>query len=120
MTLTDKNKAAIKRIWDKVDATHEAEAFWQDHFYSSGGKFGYPVCVQLINTATKQVEDSAVIGWHTWKSGGEVMLEKIEAYLIEIGAVKSHSAPDENASAAAAGYADSLDASETLESGVSE
>lgn len=119
MTLTDKQKTKVKRIWDAVDATHEAEAFWQDHFYSSGGKFGYPVYVHLINTVTKQVEDRAVIGWHTWAGGGEVMLEAIQSYLIEIGAILSPTPPDETARAAAAVDVGSQSPTQTLGTGVS-
>jgi len=82
-------KAAIKRIWEAQDTTHKLEVFWQDHFYSSGNKFGYPVCVQLVNTLTGKGEDITIIGHYRYPDTCAAVLQQVDEYLKELGATKA-------------------------------
>lgn len=87
--MNEKQRAKVKRVWEKQDDTHQMESFWQDHFYSSDRRFGYPVCVQLVNTETKQVEDNAILDWRTSGPSCEALLEQVEAYIVELNNQKA-------------------------------
>ncbi len=86
--MDDNKKAGIKRIWQAQDDNHELSAFWQDHFYTSNNKFGYPVCVQLLNLVTDQVEDSVIVGYYRYPDTCESVLGQVQEYLFELDAQK--------------------------------
>ncbi len=79
---------AIKRMWKAQDDNHELSAFWQDHFYASNNRLGYPVCVQLLNLVTDQVEDFVIVGYYHYPDTCEAVLEEVQEYLFELDVKK--------------------------------
>ena len=76
----------IKRMYAAQDDFRVLEIFWQDHFYATEGRFGYPVCVHLDNYATQQTEDSLVLGYHVSREGCQAQIDDIEAYIATLKA----------------------------------
>lgn len=88
--ITAKQKNRIREMWAKQDEFRHLVTFWQDYFYSGSKYFGYgyPVCVQLQNSGTQQVEMSLVVDYHTSQAGCEAELERVDAYIAELDATR--------------------------------
>lgn len=60
------------------------EAFYQDRFYSSGNKYGYPICVRIwpeVGTVAK-VE---IVGWATYPETCFALIGIVEQLIREEG-----------------------------------
>ena len=85
--ITEKQQQTTKRAFREAKAHGwEVVVFWQDHFYTRNGKFGYPVCIQLQNIAENHVEDCYIVHWSSFKNVCANTVESIDAYLAELEA----------------------------------
>lgn len=79
---------------EKIDCIHAEYAgkqfntFWQDHFYSSEGKFGYPVCLEVVDVDGTGRSQTYILAWRTSQAACESALEAIDAYLATLDEVQ--------------------------------
>lgn len=75
--------ATVRRLHDRAKAEGlTLVAFWQDHFYTRNGRFGYPVCIQLHND--NQVETSRIVHWSSNKAYCDDMVAAIDELIGEL------------------------------------
>lgn len=119
--ITDQQKTIIRHLWERAQIPgNRLETFYQDHFYSTEGRFGYPACVHLLNSKN-EVIDSWVFRYSSNPSICADTVEAIDAYLVtldaEVSGTNASNRPleaDENARAMPPSYPSSQATLETL------
>lgn len=95
--ITTRQQELVKQSWQEAHANGwQLVTFWQDHFYTRNGKFGYPVCIQVQNVDEKHIETARILHWSSSPAVCESLVERVDAFIAELdGAVK---VPDGEAS----------------------
>ena len=55
--------------------------FWQDHFYTRDGKWGYPVCIQVQNLAGDKIETNRFLHWSAYPVICSDLVEEVELFI---------------------------------------
>jgi hypothetical protein len=85
--ITDHQKTVIRHLWERAQQPgYQLVTFYQDHFYTRNGKFGYPCCVQLQNVKSGQVEDARILHWSSSQAVCADKVEAIDAYIATLDA----------------------------------
>lgn len=95
--ITTRQQELVKKSWQEAHANDwQLVTFWQDHFYTRGKYFGYPVCIQVQNTAGNVVVTSRILHWSSSTAICDNLVERIDAFIAELDGVVT--VPDGEAS----------------------
>lgn len=60
------------------------EAFYEDHFYSSGRRFGYPICIRTFRNITC-TEQTIILGWAVDPHVCMALIDLVEKFIRKQG-----------------------------------